>query len=400
MKNLTHYRKLTLSICLCSIVTFSNIYWLQPLLPQLQQDFQISSMAASLSMSASLFGMGLGLLFFASWSDAIGRCHILLVGTAVGLCISFLLPLVENYNVFLILRFIQGAFLAVCPAVAVPLLGDELRKSWLPAAVGFYIASNTIGGIASRLLAGVGAEYLGSWQASGYIIGTISAALFVVVHFSLPKQRHFTPSEFHLKTSLHDYTLHLKRPQLVIIYLIIGLGFGCFVNLSNYLMLVLEAAPYHLPSDIRSLMFLTLLGGTTSSSFAGKYARKHSLITGMAVGVCIMLVANLILGQTQLPLLILGMVLMAMGFFFCHAQASALVGRSVKKAKGSAQALYSLFYYTGASTGVFLLEPSYQTKGWHGILETTQFTLMICMALVVICQLLYLKNRKTSHQTA
>jgi YNFM family putative membrane transporter len=357
-------------------------------------------MAASLAMSAPLLGMGLGLLLFATWSDAIGRCHILIVGTAVGLCISFLLPLVDNYNLFLILRFSQGAFLAVCPAVAVPLLGDELRKSWLPAAVGFYIASNTIGGIISRVLAGIGAEFFGSWQASGYIIGAISAALFVVVHFTLPKQRHFSPSEFHLKTSLQGYTLHLRQPKLIMIYLIIGLAFGCFVNLSNYLMLVLEAAPYHLPSDVRSLMFLTLLGGTTSSSFAGKYARKHSLITGMAVGICIMLLANLLLEQENLPVLILGMVLMAMGFFFCHAQASALVGRSVKKAKGSAQALYSLFYYTGASAGVFLLEPAFLVKGWRGVLETTQLTLMGCIVLVTLCQLLYLKNRKASHQTA
>ena len=196
VKNLTHYNQLTLSICLCSIVTFSNIYWLQPLLPQLQQSFHISSMATSLAMSAPLLGMGLGLLVFASWSDAIGRCNILIIGTAVGLCISFLLPLTDNYNLFLVLRFIQGAFLAVCPAVAVPLLGDELRKSWLPAAVGFYIASNTIGGITSRLMGGIGAEYLGSWQASGYLIAIISIVLFLVVHFILPKQRHFRTTEF------------------------------------------------------------------------------------------------------------------------------------------------------------------------------------------------------------
>ncbi len=400
MKNLSHYRLLTLSVCLCSIVTFSNIYWLQPLLPQLQQSFSVSSMSASLAMSAPLFGMGLGLLFFASWSDAIGRCNILLLGTAAGLCISFLLPLIDHYPLFLSLRFIQGMFLAVCPAVAVPLLGDELRKSWLPAAVGFYVAANTIGGISCRLIAGISAEYFGSWQSSGYIIGTISIALFLIVHFILPKQRHFQASEFHLKPSLQAFALHLKRPQLVVIYLVIGLSFGCFVNLSNYLMLVLEAAPYHLPSDIRSMMFLTLLGGTTSSSFAGKYAKKHSLITGMAVGITIMLVANLLLGREQLPLLILGMVLMAMGFFFCHAQASALVSRSVKKAKGSAQALYSLFYYTGASAGVFILEPSYLIKGWAGVLETTQLTLILCIFLVAICHLLFLKNRKASQQAA
>ncbi|MDF2153828.1 MFS transporter [Vibrio sp. CAU 1672] len=396
---MTHYSRLTLTVCLCSIVTFSNIYWLQPLLPLLQQSFGVSSMSANLAMSAPLFGMGLGLLVYASWSDAVGRCTILIVGTAVGLCISFVLPLVEDYSLFLALRFVQGSFLATCPAVAIPLLGDELRKSWLPAAVGFYIASNTIGGISCRLLGGISSEYLGGWQAAGHVIAAISAVLFLVVYLILPQQRRFKPTRFALMPSLQAFASHLKRPQLVVIYLIIGLAFGCFVNLSNYLMIVLEQAPYALPSDVRSLLFLTLLGGTTSSSLAGKFSKKYSQATGVAIGIGVMLFASFVLGNGHLAMLVVGMVLMAVGFFFCHAQASALVGRSVNKAKGSAQALYSLFYYTGASVGVFFFEPPFQQWGWQGVLLSSRIALAICLVLVLVYQALAVKGSKTVPQT-
>ncbi|WP_368074903.1 MFS transporter [Vibrio natriegens] len=97
MKKIPYFSRFVISVCLCSIVTFSNIYWLQPLLPVLQQEFQISSLSANLAMSAPLLGMGLGLLIFASWSDAVGRCKVLLWGTAIGLIISLVLPLVNNY---------------------------------------------------------------------------------------------------------------------------------------------------------------------------------------------------------------------------------------------------------------------------------------------------------------
>uniref|UniRef100_UPI003569D744 MFS transporter n=1 Tax=Psychromonas sp. TaxID=1884585 RepID=UPI003569D744 len=163
MKKLTHYNRLVISVCLCSVVTFFNIYWLQPLIPMVQQGFEVSLLSANLAMSAPLLGMGLGLLVSASWSDAVGRRTILLSGMVAGLSVSLLLPLVENYSLFLSLRFIQGALLAVCPAVAIPLLGEELRKSWLPAAVGFYIAANTVGGISSRLISGIFSEYSDSW---------------------------------------------------------------------------------------------------------------------------------------------------------------------------------------------------------------------------------------------
>jgi YNFM family putative membrane transporter len=338
--------------------------------------------------------MGIGLLFFASWSDAIGRCRILIGGIAAGLLISILLPFVKDYSLFLILRFAQGMFLAACPAVAVPLLGEELRKSWLTTAVGFYIAANTLGGLCSRLIGGIITEHFGGWQSAGWVIAGITSLFYFVIYWLLPKQKHFKPIKFHLKPSIKAFGQHLARPKLVLIYLIIGLAFGCFVNLSNYLMMVLGEAPYNMPSDIRSLMFLTLLGGTTSSSLAGKFAKNHSLISGMMTGIIIMLAANLLMSGGQIQLMVIGMILTSVGFFFCHVQASTLVGKSVKKAKGSAQALYSLFYYSGASLGVFVIEPAYQSWGWQGVLSSMQIALTLSLSMIGVYLLISKKETK------
>lgn len=394
MNKLTHYNRLVLSVCLCSIVTFSNIYWLQPLLPVLQQSFEIDRLGANLAMSAPLLGMGLGLLIFASISDSVGRRSILLGGMIAGLASSLLLPLIENYSLFLSLRFIQGALLSACPAIAVPLLGEELRKSWLPAAVGFYIASNTIGGISSRLIGGACVDLLGSWQATGYVIAAISSILFVVVFMIVPKQRHFTPEKFKLKPSLKMFACHLKKPELLLIYIIIGLAFGCFVNLFSYLMITLADAPYNLPSSVRSLMFLTFLGGTTSASLAGKFSKKHGQLAGITTGIFIMLGAGVFLSHQFFPLMVVGMIMMPFGFFFCHAQASTLIGRSVKKGKGSAQALYSLFYYSGASLGVFFIAPFYERWGWQGVIASTTIALVTCLGLIAIYQMKFATQQK------
>lgn len=399
MKNIPHYSRFVICVCLFSVITFANIYWLQPLLPVLQHDFNITSLAANFAMSAPLLGMGLGLVIFASWSDAVGRCKILLAGSAIGVAISLALPLVDNYSVFLSLRFFQGMFLAVCPALAVPLLGEELRKSWLAGAVGFYIASNTLGGLCSRLLGGFSAEYFGGWQNGGLVIAGLTALLFAVVYYLLPEQRHFKPKPLKIGGSIKAFGQHLKRPQLLIIYVLIGLAFGTFVNLSNYLMMVLSDYPYNLPSDIRSMMFLTMLGGTTSSTFAGKFAKKHSQIAGIVVGICVMLLANFLMSWNSMFMMIIGMVLVAFGFFFCHANASTLVGRKAKENKGSAQALYSLFYYSGASIGVFFLEPFYQSMGWQGVLGATRMALAICIICVLLYQWFGAHSKSHSHVT-
>lgn len=366
------------------MVTFFNIYWIQPLLPLLQQDFAITPLAANLAIAAAMLGMGLGLLIFASWSDAIGRCKILLLGTAAGVCVTLLLPFVHDYNLFIGMRFVQGALLAVCPAVAIPLFGDELRRNWLPSAVGVYVACNSLGGISGRLISGISAEFGGHWQAACLAIGLLSSVMFAVVIYALPEQKRFKPKAFRLSESLKAYGRHLKRPELVLVYLIIGLVFGSFVNQFSYLMLVLGDLPYELPSSVRSLLFVTFFGGTLSASMAGKYAKKHGQLAGIATGLLIMLGANFFLQAGHLSLMIIGLIATAVGFFFCHAQASTFVGRSVKEAKGSAQALYSLFYYSGASFGAFYLEPFFQHWGWSGVVVGTSSALMLCLVMVGI----------------
>ena len=124
------------------------------------------------------------------------------------------------------------------------------------------------------------------------------------------------------------------------------------------------------------------------------FSKKHGQLAGITTGIFIMLAANLLLSHGYLPVMIIGMILMAFGFFFCHAQASTLVGRSVKKGKGSAQALYSLFYYTGASLGVFFIAPFYEHWGWQGVIASTSLSLIACLGLIAIYQIKYTPHHK------
>jgi YNFM family putative membrane transporter len=94
----------------------------------------------------------------------------------------------------------------------------------------------------------------------------------------------------------------------------------------------------------------------------------------------------------------IGMVLLAVGFFFLHAQASTFVSKNVKKNKASAQALYSLFYYSGAGLGVFVLEPFYHLWGWQGVLGCTRIGLALCIGLVLVYRAYDQHQHKESRQ--
>ncbi|MDX1678916.1 MFS transporter, partial [Arsukibacterium sp.] len=151
------------ALCLAAIVVFANLHLLQPLLPQLSRDFQISPLQANLSYIITTLGLGISLLVYASLSDAWGRKSLLLI-TLSGMTISTLaLTQVDSFTGLVFWRAVQGLCLGGLPAIAIAWMGEEYTTPALVSAVGFYISASSLGGIGGRLLAGGLADW-GHWQ--------------------------------------------------------------------------------------------------------------------------------------------------------------------------------------------------------------------------------------------
>ncbi|WP_432468213.1 MFS transporter [Agarivorans sp. Z349TD_8] len=368
-QNSKDFWRVTAAVSAASLVTFFNLYLVQPLLPIFARDYQISPLTANSVLSAAMLGMALGLLLLASLSDAIGRRKILLSSIILVPCISLLIGLVPapSFHYIVVLRFFQGLFLAGVPAVAIAYLAEQLDANALIKSVGIFIAANSLGGIGGRLLGGWGAELLGSWSMAFVLVALLSLSMGIVVCFLLPMEAPTAASPWRLRQSLVNYKQHLGNSQLVAAYLVGGVGFGVFINQFSYLTFILADAPYSLPSSLSSLLFLSYLGGTFTASSAGRIADKIGGKRCIMAGLSLMALASLLSLFGQLWLLLLAMVVSSMGFFFCHAQASAWVNQHATQAKASASALYTISYYLGAACGGVLLQPFFSVWGWSGI---------------------------------
>ncbi|MGO1717152.1 MAG: MFS transporter, partial [Halomonas sp.] len=96
-------------------------------------------------------------------------------------------------------------------------------------------------------------------------------------------------------------------------------------------------------------------------------AGRFSPAACMMVGVIILMLGTAITLADSLVLIIAGLSVNAFGFFLAHSLASSWVGRYAQGARGSASALYLVFYYVGASLGGFWLEPFWRWAGWPGV---------------------------------
>ena len=356
----------TMALCLGSFLVFINLYVPQPLLPELKAIYGVSTLGVSLLMSVATLSLALALLVFGPLSDAIGREGIMRITLLLAGGVSLALAFAPNFESLLLLRLIQGFVLGGLPAVAIAWMGDAFEKPALLSAVGLYIGANSLGGISGRIVGGAAAE-IGGPQAAFIAVGVMTLIGCALFWRLLPNSHTFVPKRFRLRRALTDLVGHLRTPVLLAAYCLGGINFLIFINQYSYITFRLAAAPYQLAATGLGLIFLTYLGGTFGSTVSGRLAQRFSPATCMMAGVVILMAGTAVTLNDSLALIIVGLTINAFGFFLTHSLASSWVGRYAQGARGSASALYLVFYYVGASLGSFWLEPFWQGAGWSGI---------------------------------
>ncbi|SEK93808.1 MFS transporter [Halomonas daqiaonensis] len=385
----------TLALCLGSFLVFINLYAPQPLLPALRETYEVSTLGISLVMSVATLALAGSLLVFGPLSDAIGRDAIMRLTLLAAGLLSLGLAFAPNFETLLVMRALQGFMLGGLPAVAIAWMGDEFERPALLSAVGLYIGANSLGGISGRVVGGTVAE-IGGAPGSFLAVGTMTLVGLVLFWKLLPAARAFTPRRFELGVALADLGGHLRNPLLLGAYLLGGLNFLIFINQYSYITFRLAEAPFGLGTRVLGLIFLTYLGGTLGSSLSGRLAGRWSQPVCMMLGILILIGGTAVTLAESLGWIIVGLTLNAFGFFLAHSMASSWVGRRARSARGSASALYLVFYYTGASLGGFWLEPFWQTAGWNGVALASWLMLAVTLGLAAWL----LRRERREHQEA
>lgn len=356
----------TLALCLGSFMIFANLYTPQPLLPMLADEFVISPLQASWSVTISTLTLGISLLVYGPLSDALGRRGIMIATMAGATFTTMALSLVSDFYTLLALRALQGFFLGGLPAIAIAYMGEEFTKKAMILAVGFYISANTLGGIGGRLIGGFVGEYFG-WSEAFLAMAALNLLLLVIFVWLLPASERFEPHAFHPKLMAKNLGRHVTNPTLLLAYLVGGFNFFIFINQYSYATFLLADAPYYLSASMLGMLFLTYLSGTLSSALSGHVAHYLPQPVCMALGILLMMAGSLVTLIPNLHAIVGGFLISAFGFFFTQSTASSWVSHNAHFAKASSSSLYLLFYYIGASTGGFYLDPFWQWMGWSGV---------------------------------
>ena len=353
-----------LALFFASVAVFADLYVTQPILPLLSHEFGVSAPTAALTVSVVVLMIALVSNAYGPLADAWGRKPVMVASCAALAVPTFLCAAAPSFPVLVGLRALQGLLMPGVAAVAVAYIGDAYAGAALGPAVGSYVAASALGGLTGRVASGWIASHY-SWRAPFLVFGavTLAAALGMALHLPASPPG---PARS-LAGAFREMGGHLRDRQIAG-GLVIGFTvFFGFIAIFTYLPYYLTTPPFGLSTAKVSGVYLVYVAGIATSWLAGRASQRFGRRAIMAAGFVVAAAAVFSTLAASLPAVVFGLVALCVGMFMVQGTAPAFVNATATQAKGGAGALYTTFYYFGATFGSVLPGFAWQAWGWPGV---------------------------------
>ncbi len=375
------FSRLLIAMFCAGVATFAQLYSPQAILPMISNHLQVDPAQAALLVSAATAGLALSVIGWSWAADRLGRVRTMLIAISIASVAGLVFMVAASFAVMVILRFVEGAALGGVAGVAVAYITEETHPTSMVAAAGLYVSGTSIGGLSGRLVSAPVAEFTGSWRAG--IAAVMAVAILAAVAFAVlvPRSARFAPDRISIATVFKRSLLHLRNRRLLAVYVQGFALMGCFVTVYNYLGFHLQAEPFKLSATISSFLFLSYLAGTWSSAQAARLTNRLGRLRVM-IGCLGLMIAGLLISLVpSVVVIIMGLVILTIGFFGGHAIASVLSGSLAPSGRAQSTALYTMAYYLGSSVMGWFGGVVLHTAGWVGIVMFC--TLVVGVAIAV-----------------
>jgi predicted MFS family arabinose efflux permease len=343
----------------------ANLYYAQPLLPQMHTALGCSERAIGAVPMATQLGYGLGMLALVPLGDRMERRGLIVAMTALSAVALLGVAVAPGIEALMVLSFLLG-LASMVPQLIVPYAATIAPAHQRGRVVGTVMAGLLVGILLSRSVSGfVGAAF--GWR-SVYVLGAaLMATLGAVLAWRLPPQRPEAPVP--LKELYASLGRIVKNEPIVRLHGLLGaMTFGAFSVFWSTLAFHLASLPPHYGSSVVGTYGLVGVAGALIAPAVGRFAdRRDARIVNLgAIVTVIASFAVFAVFRTSLVALAVGVTLLDVGAQANHISNQARIFSLNPALRSRLNTIYMTSYFAGGAAGSWLGVLAWSSAGWTG----------------------------------
>jgi predicted MFS family arabinose efflux permease len=345
-------------------LSVASVYYAQPLLGSMAQDFGISPSVIGLVVTLTQVGYGLGLVFIVPLGDLVDRRR-LIIGQGLLSVVALVAVATAKSATVLFVAMAAMGLLAVAVQVLVAFAATLAAATERGKAVGMVTSGVVIGILAARSVAGVLAD-LGGWRSVYLASATLTLAMVGLLMRVLPPQNSARSKDSYLATLRSIPALFLREPILLVRGVLALLVFAAFSTFWTALVLPLSAPPYSYSHTQIGLFGLVGAAGAIAATAAGKLADRGFArwTTGLALLLLLVSWGLIALLPISVPALVAGVILLDLAVQAVHVTNQSIIFALYPAARSRLVGGYMVFYSIGSAIGAIGATLAYARGGW------------------------------------
>ena len=361
-------RGLTFLFAVAAGLSVANVYYAQPLLDMLAQDFGINRAAIGMVVTATQVGCGVALVFLVPLGDIVDRRHLMTV--QLGLLVVALAVVGTAHSSSALLAGMLG----------VGLMGTAMTQGLISYAASAaaphergHVVGATQGGVflgvlLARVFAG-GISDMAGWRGVYVCSGLLMLALALPLRKRLPVLPSGEGDGSYVRLLVSMLTL-LREERVLRIRGMLSLFMWAAFNIFwSALVLPLSSPPYSVSHTAIGAFGLVGAVGALAAARAGRWADHGFGERTSFAALLLLLLAWWPLSRMpwSLWMLVIGILLLDMGGQALHVTNQSMILRSKPEASSRLIGLYMLFYAAGSGLGAISTTAIYAYAGWDGV---------------------------------
>ncbi|KAI1822157.1 MFS general substrate transporter [Xylaria intraflava] len=359
---------LSMNILLAFSTTFTvaNLYYPQPILNIIAEDFHVSYERSSDVATLSQAGYAVGLLLLCPLGDMVPRRPFILLlifitaTTWIGLCMT------TNFKAFISLSFLCGVG-TVTPQLMLPLVGDLAPSHRRAASLSIVVSGLSLGLLVARVLSGVVANYT-SWRNIYWLALGAQYFTFIVLFFTLPDYPAKNNGLKYFRALWKMCVLVVKEPLLMQACLMGFLLSSAFTNFWTTLTFLLSSPTYGYSSlEVGLFAFIGIAAIGLAPIWSRLITDRFVLLFSSVLGLWVELIGIVIgtfIGDFTVAGPVIEAILMDMGANFAHTANRSNIYSLDPKARNRVNTAYMVFCFAGQLTGTAVGNNLYARGGW------------------------------------